>query len=132
VITNRYLEKIAAKLKDEGDAAKAFAQSSAAGYAGHVVGGAVGAIGAGLAASKSPAVGRLARKAIVGTRLLGRRFSSKGVGKKISDFAGKHIKGKGSLAAATAGGVAGGLAGEEAAQYAATRHNIMKAKGKEK
>lgn len=120
--TNIYLEKIAARLKDEGDAAKAFAQTSAAGYAGHIGGALVGAAGGALLAAKSPKVRNLASRAVGAAGRLGERFKNTGVGK----FIGKHTQGGGPTG--LVGGIAGGVIGEEGAQYAATRHNIMKTK----
>jgi hypothetical protein len=124
--TNVYLMKLAAKLKDEGDAAKAFAQTSAAGYAGHIGGLVAGSLGGALLASKSKRVQGLASKAVgAGERLAG-RVKSTGIGKWVH----KHVEGGGH--GGLAGGIAGGIVGEEAAQYGTTRHNIMKTKQERK
>lgn len=121
-MTNKYLVKLAASLKDEKDVAKSFAQTSAAGYAGHIVGMAVGGVGGALLAAKSKRFGNLA------TRVVNRakNFTAAAQATRAGKWIGKHTLGGGP--AGVAGAVAGGIIGEEAAQYAGVRHGVMKAK----
>lgn len=121
-MTNKYLEKIAAKMHEEKDVAKAFAQTSAAGYAGHGAGMVVGGAGAALLAAKNKKFGAFAQRVVDKAKNYGARAEATRVGK----FLGKHTGGGGP--AGIAGAITGGFAGEEIAQYATVRHNVMKEK----
>jgi hypothetical protein len=121
-MTNRYLEKIAASMQDEKDAAKTFAKSSVSGFAGHAAGAIIGGTAGAILGSKSKGVRAFSRRMMRKGTSYKKQFDKTGLGKVLN----KHTMGGG--ATGIVGGIVGGHAVEEASNYAATRQGVLESK----
>jgi hypothetical protein len=126
-VINKYLEKIAAAIQDEKDAAKTFGRAWLTGHAGTLAGAALGGIALASPMGKKLTGSSGINKAKNFISAAKTRFSTSKIGQSAAVHAIKNtVKGTGTRSAV--GGVVGGIVGGDIGDYAAIRHGILKSK----